>query len=96
MTKTDADADARRAEPPAPSLPPPRLPTIQPSPTELAFDEGFAALRAGTPDVAAAAFARAADAGGRLDRPLSWLIQRAWKIGYARMAAERGEPSKKG
>ena len=32
----------------------------------------------------------------RLDRPLSWLIQRAWKIGYARMVAERGEPSKKG
>jgi uncharacterized small protein (TIGR04563 family) len=25
----------------------------------------------------------------RLDRPLSWLIQRAWKIGYARMVSER-------
>jgi uncharacterized small protein (TIGR04563 family) len=27
----------------------------------------------------------------RLDRPLSWLIQRAWRISYARMKSERDE-----
>jgi uncharacterized small protein (TIGR04563 family) len=25
----------------------------------------------------------------RLDRPLSWLIHRAWRIGYVKMKAER-------
>jgi uncharacterized small protein (TIGR04563 family) len=25
----------------------------------------------------------------RLDRPLSWIIQRAWRVGYARMKSER-------
>ena len=39
---------------------------VQPSPTEVAFDEGFAALRSGAPGAAADAFGRAAGAGGEL------------------------------
>jgi uncharacterized small protein (TIGR04563 family) len=30
----------------------------------------------------------------RLDRPLSWLIHRAWRIGYAKMKAEREAKSR--
>jgi uncharacterized small protein (TIGR04563 family) len=31
----------------------------------------------------------------RLERPLSWLLQRAWKIGYPLMLQERAERERK-
>lgn len=70
--RTPPKPQRRRADPPVPSAPPPRTATVQASPTELAFDEGFAALRAGAPIAAAEAFGRAAGAGGELAEDASF------------------------
>jgi TolA-binding protein len=83
---TRRDGGAAVTEPPLPDRPTSQRRTAEISPTERAFDEGFAALRTGDASTAAAAFDRAAAGTGGIAEDASF-----WRGVALRRAGRPGE-----